>query len=124
MKSAHLLFPLTLLMVANKGLTQNALPVPLNIAYAIRKGSRTTNGLPGDQYWQNKGDYTIKVSFDPATRLVSGTEFITYYNNSPDTLKQLVFKLYPNIYQKGAIRSIKIKPQDLIDGVTLTDLMI
>src|SRR5450432_12123 len=117
-------FFLTLLLIAKTGLTQRTLPVPLNIEQAIQKGSRTLNGLPGNRYWQNKGDYTIRVSFDPKTRLVSGTEMITYYNNSPDTLKQLLFKLYPNIYQRGAIRDMRFKPEDLSDGVSLTNLMI
>src|SRR5450432_232126 len=124
MKTFHVLFSLTFLLLTNKGLTQSALPVPLNIQQAIDKGSRTTNGIPGEKYWQNKGDYSIQVNFDPATRLVSGTEQITYYNNSPDTLRQLVIKLYPNIYQKGAIRDMQVKPQDLTDGVTLDNLMI
>src|SRR5580704_17280105 len=124
MKSIHFLSTLTLLFSAKSGFSQTLLPVPLNIEQAIHKGSRTTNGLPGDKYWQNKADYTILVSFDPATRMVSGTEQITYYNNSPDTLSQIVFKLYPNIYQKGAVRDIQVKPQDLTDGVSLTNLMI
>src|ERR1700693_55879 len=110
MKSNHFLSALTLLFLTKSGFTQTTLPIPLNIEQAILKGSRTTNGLPGEKYWQNKADYTIQVSFDPVTRFVSGTEQITYYNNSPDTLSQIVFKLYPNIYQKGAVRELPVKP--------------
>src|SRR5450432_2540395 len=117
-------FFLTLLLIAKTGLTQRTLPVPLNIEQAIQKGSRTLNGLPGNRYWQNKGDYTIRVSFDPKTRLVSGTEMIMYYNNSPDTLRQLLFKLYPNIYQKGATRAMRVKSSDLIEGVSIANMMI
>jgi hypothetical protein len=124
MKTNRYLFSALLLLAATTGLTQTALPVPLNVEQAVRKGSRTTSGIPGIHYWQNTADYSIQVHFDPATRLVSGTEQITYYNNSPDTLKQLVFKLYPNIYQKGAVRALKVKPQDLMDGVKLTNLII
>jgi hypothetical protein len=98
--------------------------VPLNIEQAIQKGSRSASGVPGNKYWQNNGDYAIQVSFDPLTRLVKGTEHITYYNNSPDTLRQLHFKLYPNIYQKGAVRATPLKPPDLMDGVSLANLMI
>ena len=118
------LFLLSFVLFINTGLTQNRLPVPLNIEEAIRKGSRSADGTPGIGYWQNRGDYSIEVNFDPATRLVRGTERIKYYNNSPDTLNQLLFKLYPNLYQKGAIRATRIKPQDLTDGVTLTNLII
>jgi Peptidase family M1 domain len=122
MKSIHYLSALTFLLPVISGYTQTTLPVPLNIEQSIKKGFRTTNGLPGDNYWQNKADYSIQVSFNPTTRLVSGTEQITYYNNSPDTLNQIVFKLYPNIYQKGAIRDIQVKPEDLTDGVSLKNL--
>src|SRR5580704_9248280 len=67
---------------------QAQLPIPRNVREAIDKGTRTTTGKPGAHYWQNKADYTIRVTFDPQTRLVSGHETIVYSNNSPDTLKQ------------------------------------
>ncbi len=123
MKYISFLFILSLSSVTKKGLTQDTLPIPLNIKQAILKGTRTTNGIPGDKYWQNKGDYDIQVSFDPGTRLVKGSEKITYYNNSPDSLSQLVFKLYPNIYQKGAVRDMQVKPEDLSNGVSLTNMI-
>ena len=124
MTTKSVLFLLSLVLFINTGLTQNRLPVPLNVEDAIRKGSRSADGTPGIRYWQNSGDYSIEVNFDPVTRQVSGTERIKYFNNSPDTLNQLLFKLYPNLYQKGAIRATHIKPQDLTDGVTLTNLII
>ncbi len=124
MKTFHFLFSVSLLLLTRTVPAQSGLPVPLNVEQAVRKGTRTTSGVPGIHYWQNTADYTIQVSLDPATRLISGTEQITYFNNSPDTLKQLVFKLYPNIYQKGAIRALKVQPQDLMDGVALSNLMI
>ena len=104
--------------------TGTTLTVPLNILQAVTKGSRTTSGDPGPHYWQDSADYSIKVSFDPKTRLVTGSESIVYVNNSPDTLHQLQFKLYPNIYKKGAQRMMAVKPEDLTDGVSVTDLMI
>ena len=69
---------------------QTSLPLPWNIQQAIHKGTRTVTGEPGPQYWQNRADYHISVSFDPTTRQVRGSESITYVNNSPDTLKQLL----------------------------------
>jgi hypothetical protein len=124
MKTSHILFSLTFLLTVALASAQVTLPVPLNIEQTITKNNRTATGVPGNQYWQNKGDYSIEVNFDPITRLVSGTEKITYYNNSPDTLHQLIFKLYPNIYQKGAIREMTVKAADLTDGVSLNNLMI
>ena len=75
------------------------LPVPRNIQSAINKGTRAVNGKPGSNYWQNTADYGLKINFDPASRLLKGEEVINYTNNSPDTLKQVIFKLYPNLYK-------------------------
>ncbi|TDX01624.1 M1 family metallopeptidase [Dinghuibacter silviterrae] len=103
---------------------QTALPLPWNIQQAVHKGTRTNTGEPGPHYWQNRADYRIKVSFDPATRLVSGSETITYINNSPDTLRRLLFKLYPNIYKKGVQRLMDVLPEDLTDGVDVSDVRV
>ncbi|WP_241737927.1 M1 family metallopeptidase [Hymenobacter polaris] len=99
-----------------------ALPTPRNILAAYAKGTRSLDGQPGPKYWQNGADYDIKVNFDPATRLVAGTVGIAYRNNSPDSLRQLWFKLYPNLYQKGAPRDGKFAADDLSDGVKIERL--
>ena len=101
-----------------------ALPTPRNVLATYAKGTRSPSGQPGPQYWQNTADYGIKVNFDPATRLVAGTVAIAYQNNSPDSLRQLWFKLYPNLYQKGAPRDGKFAPDDLSDGVKIAQLTI
>ena len=47
---------------------------------------RTASGAPGPDYWQQQVDYIIDVSLDEETHRVTGSETITYHNNSPDTL--------------------------------------
>src|SRR6185312_17512042 len=42
----------------------------------------------------------------------------------PDTLRQLLFKLYPNLYIKGAARNSAVKPDDLTDGVAVSNVAI
>jgi hypothetical protein len=121
--------PLTILSIAallslSPVRAQTSLPLPLNIQHAVQKGTRTTSGEPGAHYWQNRADYSIQVNFDPVTRLVRGSESIAYTNNSPDTLHELVFKLYPNLYKKGAERLMAVQPEDLTDGVAVTDLTV
>ncbi len=69
------------------GFAQEQLLIPRNIQQAYRKGTRAADGTPGKNYWQNQADYTLKVNFDPSTRLLSGTVDITYTNNSPETLE-------------------------------------
>jgi hypothetical protein len=103
---------------------QNALPLPLNIKATYTNGTRTITGEPGKNYWQNRADYTIKVNFDPKSRNLNGTVSIDYINNSPDSLKEVHFKLYPNLYKKGSVRNMPISGDDITDGVQIQQLSI
>lgn len=58
---------------------------------------RTGSGAPGPKYWQQKADYVISVELHEATNSITGTETITYTNNSPDVLKYLWLQLDQNI---------------------------
>jgi len=98
------------------------LPVATNFKAAYLKQTRDKSGSPGKNYWQNKTDYVIKISFDPHTRNIAGNVGIDYINNSPDTLKQLVFKLYPNFYQAQAMRNMPVAPEDLTKGIQINTM--
>ncbi len=58
---------------------------------------RTGAGAPGQNYWQQRADYVINVEFDDKTQLLTGSETITYHNNSPETLTFLWLQLDQNI---------------------------
>jgi hypothetical protein len=103
---------------------QNNLPIPRNLQKSFDKGFRDVAGAPGSKYWQNTADYDIQVSFDPATRVITGTETIRYVNNSPDTLRQINYILYPNLYKKGAQRLMTVEAADLTDGMEISRLQI
>ena len=103
---------------------QNPLPVPYNLKTTYEKGTRNIDGTPGKNYWQNNANYTISIKFDPATRILSGSETITYINNSPDSLKEIIFKLYPNLYKKGSPRLMKINDADASDGMKIEQLSV
>lgn len=103
---------------------QQLLPTPRNIRKAYDKGTRSVDGRPGKNYWQNTADYDLDIHFDPATRLLTGTVNISYVNNSPDTLKQVWFKLYPNLYKSGSPRQAKILPEDAGEGISIDSLVI
>ena len=105
-------------------LTAQTLPVAGNNQDAFDKGTRSTDGKPGKNYWQNAAAYTINVSFSPTQRIVAGTEQITYTNNSPDTLKQIWFKLYPNFYKRGVQRDQNIDAADESDGMRIEKMLI
>jgi peptidase M1-like protein len=77
---------------------------PRAIANAYRNGTRSPDGRPGPRYWQNRARYSITVSASPPNPAISGSEQITYLNNSPDTLRQLGMKLFMNIHRPGAPR--------------------
>src|SRR5678810_3914 len=73
---------------------------------------------------KNTASYKLNVSYAPATRLLSGSADINYINNSPDTLKQIWFKLYPNLYQKGAPRQSGMAPADIGEGVIIDSMWV
>jgi hypothetical protein len=102
-----------------------SLMVPVEQQQAYDKGTRSPNGQPGPNYWQNHSDYRIRATLDPATRRLAGTETITYTNESPTTLTQLVLRLYPDIFKKDAVRDEQIDPEDLNDtGVVIEKLLV
>lgn len=115
---------LVLLIFAGSLQAQVSLPVPLNLKATYDKGTRSTDGRPGRNYWQNKASYAIDLKFNPETRLLSGTANITYTNNSPDTLKEILFKLYPNLYKKGSPRLMRIEDKDATDGMVIDKMTI
>ena len=43
---------------------QITLTTPLNIKTAIDKCTRSNDGKPGKNYWQNSADYSIAVNFE------------------------------------------------------------
>lgn len=57
---------------------------------------RTASGAPGTKYWQQKADYDIDVTLDEKNLTVIGSEWITYYNQSPDKLEYLWLQLDEN----------------------------
>lgn len=117
-----------LLLTVFAFLTQNSfaqeLYMPRNIKEAYKKGTRSIDGKPGKNYWQNHGKYTMDISVDPKTRLVSGTETIAYENNSNDTLRNLVVRFVNNLHKPSSPRSGTVSDDFLSDGLTITSLKI
>lgn len=103
---------------------QPKLFVPLNVQRAIERGTRTTDGKPGPNYFQNRSDYRIKATFDPKTGELVGRETIVYENNSPDSLRNIILRLYPNLFKVGAERQSAVDPADLNNGVELQEIRV
>lgn len=104
-----------LFTLSARAIAQTDLFLPRNFQRAYDKGTRSKDGKPGPNYWQNRADYRIKVSINPKNRRLSGEETVVYYNNSPDTLKMLRFKLAHDRYRKGSLRSSDVAPADVTD---------
>jgi hypothetical protein len=61
---------------------------------------RTGSGAPGPKYWQQKADYNMSIEVNDENQTLTGTETITYTNNSPDVLKYLWLQVDQNILSK------------------------
>lgn len=61
---------------------------------------RTASGAPGEAYWQQKADYKIKVTLNEDKQTITGSETITYFNNSQDNLTYLWVQLDQNMRAK------------------------
>lgn len=101
-----------------------SLYMPRDVKEAYKNGSRSLTGMPGKKYWQNHGRYEISVNAMPPDRTIKGTETITYFNNSPDTLHTLVMRLFLNIHKPGAPREDGASPDYLTSGTHIDALTI
>jgi len=61
---------------------------------------RNAAGAPGHAYFQQQADYKMNLVLDDDKQKLSGTETITYTNNSPDALPYLWLQLDQNIYDE------------------------
>ena len=118
---SFLLFLFSFLSFAQRA---DDLYVPLEMQRAYADGTRSRDGKPGANYWQNRSEYSISVELVPGTRQIKGEQTVAYHNNSPDTLRQLVIRLYPDVFKKGNARDEDIDPDDVTDGVAITQLQI
>ena len=78
--------------------------------------ARLANGQPGPAYWQQRADYSIRVTLDPATHAITGSETITYANNSPDTLAYVWLQLDQNLFAPGSGGAQVFPPEGRFGG--------
>lgn len=60
------------------------------------------NRKPFAGYWQQDVAYKIDANIDERTNIITATEELTYWNNSPDELQFVYFHLYQNAFAKGS----------------------
>jgi hypothetical protein len=121
-KSLQLLL-FSFLFLTQYGFSQE-LFMPRNIKQAYAKGTRSADGKPGKNYWQNHGKYTMELTVNTDTKIVSGTETIIYENNSNDTLRNLPIRFVNNLHKPSSPRGGAVSNDFLTDGLTITSLKV
>lgn len=73
---------------------------------------RSGNGAPGPNYWQNRADYKIHAQLDEKNDSLTGSEEITYTNNSPNNLNYLWLQLEQNQLSKNSRGELTSPPSN------------
>jgi len=60
-----------------------------------------------NDYWQQKVKYEMEIDFDDKAHSYIGTQRLTYFNNSPDTLYKIYYHLYFNAFQPGSMMDVR-----------------
>ena len=60
-----------------------------------------------DYRWQQRVEYLMDVHLDVNTHKLRGTQKLTYYNNSKDTLSKVYYHLYFNTFQPGSMMDVR-----------------
>jgi len=65
-------------------------------------------------YWQQRVHYVMDIDMNVQTNRFSGKQKLEYWNNSPDTLKQVFYHLYWNAFQPGSMMDVRSQRQGKI----------
>jgi hypothetical protein len=65
-------------------------------------------------YWQQRVNYVMDVELDVVTNKLSGTQQVTYTNNSPDTLRKLFLHLFWNAFKPGSMMDVALQNSEKI----------
>jgi len=102
-----------------------SLRMPRYIAPAYTTlGTHNADGTSGPNYWQNHSVHDIAIEVAPPGRTVTGTQTITYTNNSPNPLPFVVVRLYQNARLPEAIREENVTPDFLTDGIQIDEFSV
>jgi len=119
-----LLFALSFVFSSSKAQQEKYVFIHKEVQKAIDNKTRSNNGTVGESYWQNFCNYDIKAEIFPEEKLIKGVETLSYFNNSPDTLKRLYFSNIQDLFKKGVQRDWDMGKVDLHDGVKINSIII
>ncbi|MBX7044369.1 MAG: M1 family metallopeptidase [Ignavibacteria bacterium] len=115
---------LIFLLLPGETKPQTNLYLPVNFIRAYEKGTRSFDGKPGANYFQNKSDYKIFAEVDPVSRTVKGKETILYKNNSQDTLSRIYLRMYQDLYKPETSRDRGITAKEFTQGIIFDEITI
>ena len=98
--------------------------IPRDILQAYENNTRSWDGNPGPAYFQNQVDYEIDAEFNPETRILKGNAVINFHNNSPEDLRYILLRNYPEVFRAGAVRGRPVESEDVGLGTEITYLKI
>lgn len=61
----------------------------------------------GEHYWQQEVEYEMDIDVDAEKHQLTGTQKLTYHNNSPDTLRRVFYHLYFNAFQPNSMMDVR-----------------
>jgi hypothetical protein len=71
---------------------------------------RAADGQPGPKYWQNRADYQLAATLDSVNNQITGSEILTYTNNSPEKLGFLWMNLEQNLFKLSSRGTAIVPP--------------
>ncbi len=120
----RIILSLVLLLTTTLFSQNSNLFIPLDVIGAFENGTRTYDGTVSNSYWINSTDYNIDVELIPDSNLVLGFSRMIYHNNSPDTLKEIVIRLYQNIMKPGVTKDWNMPTEFLGNGMEIKSLIV
>ncbi|UII81619.1 M1 family metallopeptidase [Flagellimonas sp. CMM7] len=91
------------------------------VFFTILAGVSLVSGQNNDSYWQQHVDYVMDVQMDVDTYQYTGTQKLTYTNNSPDALDRVYYHLYFNAFQPGSEMDARLQSVKDPDGRMMVD---
>jgi hypothetical protein len=98
------------------------IPLQPGIRRAYAQGTRDSSGTPGAKYWQQSVDYRINAIVDAPSGILRGSETITLHNTTPNSLDNIVLRLYQNYFKATESRNDYVT--DVTDGVVMEKLVV
>ncbi len=87
-----------------------------HISYLLFAFLISTAAIAQDYRWQQRAEYMMDIKFNVSNHQFTGTQKLTYTNNSKDTLRKVYYHLYFNAFQPGSMMDVRSRNIQDPDG--------